>query len=331
MRSYRSRQFVKLKYCDCVSLLFIAILFLPTYALSDTVENNEINTPSHVYALVKDTQFLVEQLRVEMGKPKSKNIDIIISGASPREVYFQALTMFRKANRLSYEITRAKESEPLVPGRDIAPKDVLNLVKLTNKSLEVIKDKLGIVEEISASSIEEKISDDVFVAILRVNTQLNVLLERQFSSSDVYQLVTHAISYASRILESFPVASKTIPEAKAYQRGKNSADVYAELASCLFLIKDTAAIFKLKMLDAKISEVKPETVTPSDVYDLASLIVSELAYLHSQLSGAKLPHRAYFPGRKFPSHVYQRVGILSSQLRMMQNYAVGNPGRLSGR
>ena len=65
--------------------------------------------------------------------------------------------------------------------------------------------------------------------------------------------------------------------------------------------------------------------TPSDVYDIVSLLVSELAFLHAALPGAEPPHKSYFPGRKFPSDVYQRVGILEKQLAQLESLVERQP------
>lgn len=68
------------------------------------------------------------------------------------------------------------------------------------------------------------------------------------------------------------------------------------------------------MLELRIDDSQIESAEPSDVYDVASLIIAELAYLHSKIPGAKSPREVYYVGRKFPSHVFQRVGILEGQL-----------------
>ena len=66
-------------------------------------------------------------------------------------------------------------------------------------------------------------------------------------------------------------------------------------------------------------------VTPSDVYDVASLLVSELAYLHARLPNAGAPRSSYNPGDKLPSHVYQRAGMLERQLSELNKWVEGSP------
>ena len=45
------------------------------------------------------------------------------------------------------------------------------------------------------------------------------------------------------------------------------------------------------MLPLKLTARQKEVAMPSDVYDIASLLVSELAFLRSQLPDARAPRR----------------------------------------
>ena len=78
------------------------------------------------------------------------------------------------------------------------------------------------------------------------------------------------------------------------------------------------------------SDDHTQYVTPSDVYDIASLLVSELAHIHSQLDSEKSPRRVYYPGRKFPSDIYQRAGILQAQLLELRGLVADHPDWLRG-
>lgn len=64
----------------------------------------------------------------------------------------------------------------------------------------------------------------------------------------------------------------------------------------------------------------PDTPEPSDVYDVASLVVAELACLHSRLPDAKPPREVYYVGRKFLSHVFQRAGTPDRQLVELERW-----------
>ena len=68
---------------------------------------------------------------------------------------------------------------------------------------------------------------------------------------------------------------------------------------------------------------------PSDVYDIASLLVSELAHLHSLHGKLNPPRRVFYPGHLFPSHVYRRAGMLESQIEQLEGFVEKDPDWLA--
>ena len=79
------------------------------------------------------------------------------------------------------------------------------------------------------------------------------------------------------------------------------------------------------MLRLEVDEERVAAVAPSDVYDIAALLVSELNYLHTQRKGAEPPRKVFNPGRKLPSHVYQRIGVLCKQMKRLEARVKANP------
>ena len=82
------------------------------------------------------------------------------------------------------------------------------------------------------------------------------------------------------------------------------------------------------MAKLEIDEATCLQMKPADVYDVASLMVAELNHLHSRLPSGKPPRQVFAPGRKFPSHVYQRVGLLEVQLEQLEKLVRKSPGWL---
>ncbi len=99
----------------------LAVVFLLTTSVF--ASEDEIRPP-HVFAKVTDCQNQIEQIRLEMGKPENLPLGVEVNDAEPREVYYQALTLFTKANRLSYDLTRTDATAPAVPTGPIEPKHV---------------------------------------------------------------------------------------------------------------------------------------------------------------------------------------------------------------
>ena len=60
-------------------------------------------TPAHVYRSVGQVAANVEPIREVMGRPELTTAHWVVVDAQPRHVYFQALTLFRKANRLAVD------------------------------------------------------------------------------------------------------------------------------------------------------------------------------------------------------------------------------------
>ena len=185
--------------------------------------------PPDVFPQVGIVRAELELIHLEMGKPENSGEPVLISEAAPREVFFQALTLFRKANRLSYEHLRTEAAEPTPPPGLIDPGHVHGVVVAALTQLRLVKQKLGIAESVQSPTRDDsKTPIDVLRSILQANRQLDRLLERRYSPSDVYERVTLTIGYAARLLASFPGATR-IPPVPEFERRKRPADVYDRL------------------------------------------------------------------------------------------------------
>jgi len=67
------------------------------------------------------------------------------------------------------------------------------------------------------------------------------------------------------------------------------------------------------------------------LFDLATLLLSELEYLHARVPGASVPLQAAHPGRRWPSNVYQQAGVLTQQSTRILVQATQDPTVLGGR
>ena len=276
-------------------------------------------TPSDVFFEVQRINRGLERLRLHMGAPKATPLNIQIHKAAPHDVYYQAKALFQKINRLSFEIVRQQEQAPPLPGKLILPANVLILLKGAHRSLHhVLADlKIPYCADMKPASDAPKTPSHVFRAVLAMNRQINELLERRFSSSDVYMELTLAIGYASRQLAQYP-GSIRIPDAPAFEKEKRPSDVYFRLLDCLEIISRIYKKAGLEMLVIDTSGIDEESITPSDVFDMASLIVARLDFLHKELGLVKMPREVFYLGRKYPSDVYQQAGILEKQLKQLE-------------
>jgi hypothetical protein len=280
-------------------------------------------TPSHVYQQVELLRNELELIRLEMGKEPVEAPSLAVSHAKPREVFYQALTLFRKADRLTFEYTGERVADPTAPEDEIRPADVLAVVQEALARIASVKLSLGITEAAVASPLRPGMtSSQVFKAIVTANRELNQLLDRPFAPADVYQQVTWAIAYASRLLDT-PQRVATPPEPPPLERRKRPHDVYQKLLLCFSEVHEIGTASSVPMLELEVEREMAE-IAPSDVHDLATLLVSELAHLHAQKRDALPPRRVFNPGRKLPSQVYRRVGVLCGQLKQLRERAAAN-------
>jgi len=192
----------------------------------------------------------------------------------------------------------------------------------------MVVEALGVMSEVNRKlnvltvhpevEFKEATPPDVFMAIMTANRHLNALLERRFVPDEVYMVVNLAIGYASRLLAQYPGAER-IPQKPLYEKNKRPLDVYYRLNDCLLLIIQIYQAGDVDILQMDVSGINEKNISPGDVFDMASLIVARLDFLHKK-NRSRMPRETYFPGKKFPSDVYQQAGILEQQLTTLLSY-----------
>jgi len=297
------------------------------------VERDSIQ-PADVLARVQLFHQQLESIRIEMGKPHDTRQMHLATNARPHEVYFQALTLYIKADRFALELTGSTGLKPIpVSAEEISPYHVWLLVNAAYRRLLVIKTELNIPESFTErASPATTTPTEVGRAIVRANRQLNVMLQRRFSPSEVYQQLEAARHYAQALLEGFG-ANQDSASLPPFQRGKTPTDVFLQLIRCFEQLEEFANVSGVSILHIDGSaarKVAPEfQVQPSDVYDLATLLLSDLAYIHGKKYRGQTIPPVPFPGTKFPSHVFQLARGLQQQLDDLGRLVQKSPDWLS--
>lgn len=287
--------------------------------------------PGEVYSLTQTILGDIELIRFEMGIPKTAAIPIKVSGVSPWESFHQARLLYEKTNHLAFEFTHHMTPDISVPpARDITNADVLKTLELVRKRVMDTKKALGITESAKAPPVAPVTGDDVFLALFMADRVAHQCLRTPVAPVLSYQRVTLAVGYASRLLEIFPDATGIMPATPPLERGKIPGDVFFRLGECMSLIGQIAVKSGVKVMKLDVSAVERETALPSDTQNMAAIIISELSYFHSLKKDEKPVRQAVYPGRKFPSHVYQRTGILEAQLSDLLRKASKSPRWLDG-
>lgn len=260
----------------------------------------------------------LEQLRLFMGAARVSELDIGIRSAIPRDLYAQMLTLWRKTDRLMFEIARTHTPPPPTPTGDIQRQDILPVLQQASGILRQVMDELELTHETKAAP--PPLNTDLFTAVLNLNRQLDSMLERHFAPTDVYTEITLAVGYAARLLARYPDAIR-IPDEPPFEPNKLPSDVYHRLIACLQIITRIFHILDLPVLTIDIGQTDAAKLTPEDVFAVAALIVAQLDFLYKRMGIVKPPPQGIYPGLKFPAHGYQRVGILQAQLEQLECYA----------
>jgi len=270
--------------------------------------------PADCYVRASHLAKEVELIRREMGRPTETRPAVAVTGASPRECWFQALAVFRKSDRLCAEIAGDPvASVPYAPPlHQVTPGDVLKVIEAAGRELAETKRALGISESADPPARDaSKTPSDVFGMLATVDRQINLLLARSFQPADCYQQVSLAVAYAARL--------GAMPKDSPFVRGKRPADCYERLGASLELARTLVKKAGHAVIDRAPTPGDVNAVLPSDVYDLATLVLGEIAFLHAvrQDAPAPYPFEGNEPGRKLPSHVWQLAGVLEGQLQQL--------------
>lgn len=265
--------------------------------------------PAHCHALARRLLNQIRAIREELGRSEDTRPVPEISGAEPREVYFEAIVTWRKTARLAAELgVEAARPVPAAPAlHGVLPGHVHQLLTGIAGQIADVEHRLGIFDRAAEPAVEaDKQPSDVLVTLIRVNREISRTVERPFTPSDVFNTVALAMSYASRL------GAKPV-EAAPYERRRQPAQCYASLETCL---TRAAALVSKRGGKALASRGAPPDVQPSDVYDLANLVLGEVAFLHASTKDAA-PVHAFEPtpnGHRLPSHVDQLGRTLEAQL-----------------
>jgi len=330
-----SGQTLQILRTGCLFGLFLS-LPMTSFGMTDAIETappvsgHELSiqsiTPADVFARVQLVRKELDDIRFEMGKPQSREVGLLVEEATPHEVFFQAKTFDQKVARLTRELT--EQAEPLEEKEfpaDIRPFHVWKVVDTSLRRILSLKQKLGLtLTNSEALPDPETTPTQVFFVIGLANKQLNLLLLHQFSPKDVAEQISLGMEYTTHLLRKFPTAPAPAP-LPSLERGRIPWDNYSRLIDCYMVLGDIARASNIKMLNLATQNLDRPDIQPNDVYDLVTLIVSELAYLHAHLPTTLPPQLVRLHGPLLPSHVYQQTGGLLTQLQALHKQVQAHP------
>ena len=98
---------------------------------------------------------------------------------------------------------------------------------------------------------------------------------------------------------------------------RTPSDVYSQLLGCFTEIKSISELYAIKIADIKLDKIKIGNQSPSDVFDLASILDSELSHLGTRYEKIGVHEESVFSREKNSSDVFQRVRFLKEQLKIL--------------
>jgi hypothetical protein len=309
-------------------LFFLALLliFAQSTQAQNTTPSVESFDASQILSILHRIDVRLDAIRFYMGKPENEISGLEISGAAPHEVYFQAVNLYQKADRLALEITRT--TQPIKsngPASPITDTDVYHVASYALDRINFVASNLGITitDNLDFLPLNGATSSDAYEIILDTNQKINHLLEEKYSPGDVFQQVTSALHLTFTLFERFPEERRIIKEPELIP-GKQPGDVYQLLLRCFSVVREIAQLSSLELLELS-STPKVMPYIPSEVHDVATLLTSELRFIHDSAPGLSEPALSHFPGRKYPFHVYQRGQVLYQTLLRLRDLIAANP------
>lgn len=234
-----------------------------------------------------------------------------VENAGPMDVYNILMTMYGKTDKLVYEQTGTRgDFFPYVDPSDIKPSDIDAVVHNAQKRLDPLLQKLETsAAEDAAESFGEVDYTKVYRAAFVINRKLNTMLARTTTEADIFRQLRWGVNYSKDIMALFPDAME--PKMPGLHDKATAADVYTQLIHIIRNISEvymTSGFEVIEIPYAVLSDI--EGVTNDDVYDLAAVVTSQLAFLRGRLEDKSLLPGVYYPGPKTVPEVYQQARYL---------------------
>ena len=317
-------------WLSCISVLFLITLPLANHAQTVSHAGDQ-NTSAKGLHLIEAMHRKLEAIRSHIGKPTIEVPNIVIKNADAREAFYQAVSLYQKSDRLAQEIVRSTVPLDLVTiNGQPYQETVIAVINAAMQRIDAVLDELGIQSPQDSDGDNEgdtqqkqATHSDLYVAIINTNQHVNQLLDNKYSPGDVYKQLTAAIHITLTLFDRFPETPRNFSEPK-YVPDKTPSDVFKLLIDCYSEVSSIAMLSKVDVLEIT-SVSKNGPYVPSEVYDVATLLASELKYIHDSVSGLSEVEDSYYPGRVYPSDVYQRGLLLKRMLKDLHHLIKDNP------
>jgi hypothetical protein len=205
-----------------------------------------------------------------------------------------------------------------VPTIQVGPSDVYALLEDALAQIRVAAEGIGITER---ATFEQRVAaiapTGVFLVVIDINRQLNLMLRVPISDAEVFEEVSSAITYAAALLGRYP-NTPSVPEAPPFDGYKRPADVYRRLTECMDVVIRVAPKVGVEVLGLSARRNIPEDTSPGHAFDIARFLVADLAAFSGALDAPRARVSLPAPKHVFSTEVYAHAGILLKQLEELE-------------
>lgn len=259
----------------------------------------------------------VEQIRTVMGIRPPRARDFALVGVVPRQIYFQARTLFNKTNTLAQEVAGvSRQSLAPAPDRDLTLDDSAELLADARAQLAIVREALEIAEAPAPAKPRRRAkAEDVMHDIIEAGYILNQMTTETPDWTQIYDRVYQTITYVGGVLEE----DVRYPSLEPFECCKQPEAVYARLVGTMEAARQVATKHGLELVKI-VPRVRAEGgASPETVYDLTTTLVSDFGELTLRMDGDDIAGPNYArPARILPSHVYQLVSALEQQVKLLR-------------
>lgn len=259
----------------------------------------------------------IEQIRLVLGIQPPPEREFVIRDAEPRQVFYQAQTLFRKCNTLAQELAGISRQAPTpAPADDIVTDDVEQIVSAAREQLGYVRAALGISDAPAAATSNRRVTaGDVLHDIVEAGYMLNVLTTRQADWAAIYDRILQMVTYVGGALPE----KQRFPALPPFACCKMPEDVYQRLLAQMEATRPLAESVDLTFMRIISRKRPPNGASTGTVFDLTTTMVTDLGELTLRLDGEDVATPEYErPARIFPSHAFQLAGVLQSQLTALR-------------
>ncbi|MEZ4217827.1 MAG: hypothetical protein R3E88_15185 [Myxococcota bacterium] len=291
----------RLAFAPLAALLCGALLGAPLSASADadapTDANAEAGPPppppvetADVFRALAVLADEIELVRDALGAPRVAGPAIRVANAGRREVFHQAVGLLARARRLSAEqLGEVGGPVTLSDREEQTPADVLRVVEAAIERVRHVREGHELTARpLGATPLPVEVDETaVYHAVLAASRQLDAMLETRIAPADVDAQVAFAVAHVEALLDAMAVPSEGRRALAAPRPGRTSRDVHALLLDAFAIARRVGTDAGLEMLDARpLPDAEAGSITDADVYDVATLLVSEVVRIQERLGDA---------------------------------------------